>query len=173
MADRDVSNLQKFTLDAMVEEYNQMLDGLGVVGLILHTEEAQTGDTISVADATDLATAIVLSNAIKADQNTHMASTAKHPAADATNPTTEDDATDQATVNTLVNAIKDDIDAHQLLTASHRGTGGPGSVVAAPQVIAAADATDAATSLVLANALKDAFNLHVQSGAQNINRSGN
>ena len=173
MSDRDVSTLPKLTRDALFAEYNDLVDALGVTGCILHTEEAQSGDTISVADATDEATTITLSNAIKADLNTHLASTVKHVAADATNPTTEDDATDQTTINTLVNALKDDLDAHQILTASHRGTGGPGSVTAAPIAQTAADATDAATSVTLVNALKALFNLHVQSGAQNLTASGN
>jgi hypothetical protein len=171
MSTRKVSKLVQPTVDAVVEEYNALVTGLGHAGLLLHYEETPVAPVTS-ADATDLATALVLANEVKADLNTHMADTKKHLAADATNPTTEADATDQSTLNTLVNAIKDDIDAHQLLLTSHRGSGGPGGVTAAPIAQTAADATDAATSVTLVNALKDQVNLHARNGAQNLNVSG-
>jgi len=172
MADRDVINLLKNRLDAVEAEYNSLVAALGTTGLILHTEEAVAADLEDTTDATDLATAIVLANAAKATYNLHIASTAKHVAADATNPTADADATDQSTLDTLVNAMKVDFNAHQTLAASHRGIGGQGSQ-AAPTAISTADSTDAATGAALANAIKDAFNLHVSSGSQVINVVGN
>jgi hypothetical protein len=62
--------------------------------------------------ATDLPTAQTLLNAIKADYNTHRASTTYHYAADATNATTAADATNQASADTLANELKADLNAH-------------------------------------------------------------
>ncbi len=170
MSTRKVSKLIPKTVEAMAEEYNSLVTGLGATGVLLHYEESAAVE--ATADCTDLATALVLANSLKANLNTHMASTKLHSVADTTNPTTEPDATDQTTLNTLVNAIKDDIDAHQILAAPHRGIGGSGSVTAAPIAQSVADATDLATSVALTNALKAQVNLHVQSGAQNINVTG-
>jgi hypothetical protein len=62
--------------------------------------------------ATDLTTAQTLLNAIKADYNTHRASTTYHYAADATNVTAAADATNQASADTLGNELKTDLNAH-------------------------------------------------------------
>jgi len=172
MTDRKVSKLQSRTLDALTEEFNALINGLGDVGLILHYDEHATADLITTADATDATTGNALANELKADFNTHLASTKRHAAADATNVTSTADATDAATLQALVNAWKADFNAHQLLTTSHRGAGGQGSPSPAPTVISTADATDAATQLVLVNAGKAAFNMHVKSGAQALDRDG-
>lgn len=171
MAERKVSQLQKLTLDAVVEEYNQTVTALGVTGVILHHESSVSGDLESTADGTDLTTNVTLANSIKTNYGTHIASTKKHSTADSTNTVSAADATDQSTLNTLINELKADLNAHQSHS-GHRGSGGQGGPVAAPQAIATADATDLATSTTLVNAIKAAYNLHVQSGAQTLDRGG-
>lgn len=170
MSTRKVSKLIPRTVEAMAEEYNSLVTGLGAAGGLLHYEES--GAVESTADATDAATAIVLANSLKTNLNAHLASTKLHSAADTTNPTTEPDATDQTTLNTLANALKTDLNAHHDVATYHRGIGGQGSPFAAPVDVSTANATDAATSIALVNALKAALNLHAQSGAQNINVTG-
>lgn len=172
MSDRKVSTLQKFTIDALVAEYNGLIDALGQTGVLLHHEEAADSEKISTADATDLTTVVALVNEIRTDYIAHIASTAKHSAADTTNTVTAAAATDQATVNTLANELKTDISAHDD-DAGHRGAGGEGSTVSAPVAVTTANATDLATSLTLVNALKVAYNKHIKSGAQALDVSGN
>lgn len=65
------------------------------------------------ADA--LATIQTFLNALKADYNTHIASTTYHYAADAANGIAAVDATNQATADTLANEIKADLNLHMAL----------------------------------------------------------
>lgn len=51
-------------------------------------------------------------NAVKADYNTHRASTTYHGVADGTNTITSADATDQASADTLANELKADLNLH-------------------------------------------------------------
>ncbi len=173
MADKQTSQIDKTALDDFLAEHNQLIDALGATGAILHFEEAQTGDVITTADATDTGTRFALANIIKAKFNAHAASLAKHTIADATNVITSPDATNDATSQTLINEAKADFNAHQALItgAVHRGKGGQGSPFSAPVAIATADGTDATTTGVLINAVKAAYNLHVQSGAQKVLRT--
>ncbi len=174
MADRTVSLLNKPSLDALIEEHNQLVTALGATGGILHYEEAQTGDVITTADSTDTATRVALVNIIRAKYVAHIASTAKHRVADATNTVTAPAATNDVTAQTLANELKVDLNAHQILVTNgvHRGKGGAGSPFAVPAAIATADGTDATTTGVLINVEKAVWNFHIQSGAQNILRSG-
>ena len=173
MADKQTSQIDKIALDDFIQEHNQLIDALGAMGVLLHYEEAQTGDVVTTADATDQATRFALANILKAKLNAHVASTLKHLIADATNVVTSADATNDATSQTLINEWKADFNAHQALITGgvHRGKGGQGSVVAAPQAITTADGTDATTTGTLINAAKAAWNLHVQSGAQKLQRT--
>ena len=66
----------------------------------------------ALTTATDLTSAQTLLNAIKADLNTHRASTTYHYTADATNAVTSPDATNQASADTLANEMKGDLNAH-------------------------------------------------------------
>lgn len=68
--------------------------------------------TITAPAARTLAEAITLANELKADWATHIASTALHYTADATNTIAAADATDLATLLTLVNETKADMNAH-------------------------------------------------------------
>jgi len=167
---RNVINLNIPRDAAQTEEYNNLVNALGAVGVLLHLEPAQTGDVITTADATDTTTRVALANILRTAYNAHIASTAKHGVADATNPTSAAAATNDATALTLINEIKADFNAHQALITGgvHRGKGGQGSTVSAPVAITTADGTDATTTGVLINAVKAAFNLHVQNGANNI-----
>lgn len=172
MSTRVVSKLIPTTVEALDQEYNSLVTGLGLQGTILHTEEVNTAvDLITTVDSTNTATAVTLANAMRTWMIAHVASTAKHVAADATNVVTSAVATDQTTLNTLANEIKTDFNAHQILAAAHRGIGGAGSPAAAPAAVATADSTDQTTGVALTNALKAALNLHVSSGAQNIVRN--
>ena len=60
----------------------------------------------------DLATAIAAMTLVKATHATHIASTAKHYTADATNTLLTATPTDQTSLNTFVNAAKTAINAH-------------------------------------------------------------
>lgn len=65
-----------------------------------------------IGAAIDLASAITAANALKAAQNTHIASTALHYNADATNTISSANATIQSDLNTLLNELKTDLVAH-------------------------------------------------------------
>lgn len=73
---------------------------------------ADTTNSISSADATDLASAITLANELKAEFNAHIASTTFHYTADATNTVATANASDQTTLNALVNQLKTSLNAH-------------------------------------------------------------
>lgn len=114
--------------------------------------------------AADLATVLVMANALKAAYNAHGASASAHVAADATNVVAAVDATDAATSYTLLNEIKADFNAHIALAASHYDLGGAGGD-ATPAAVATTDASTLGTSITLANALKAALNRHFAAGA--------
>lgn len=136
-------------------------DALRATGLVPHLAPTPL---IATADATALASVQTLANAIKVAYNAHLASTAYHTAADATNTITSADATNQATSNTLLNEIKTDLSAHIALTAAHGTVAGQGTFALA--TVTTADATDEATSVTLANAIKAAANRHFSAGIQ-------
>lgn len=69
----------------------------------------------ALTTATDLTSAIALLNAVKADFNTHIASTTYHYAADGTNTIATADATNQASADTLAGSIKTAFNAHIVL----------------------------------------------------------
>lgn len=81
-----------------------------------------TGDstnTVTSADATDLASLITLVNEIKSDYNAHRVEAGVHPTDDTTNVVTSADATDLATAITLVNEIRTDYEAHRASATFH------------------------------------------------------
>ena len=121
---------------------------------------ADASAAIATANATDLPTSIVLTNAIKVAYNAHLASACDttsgqgvHRAADATNPTAVANATDLASVQTLLNDLKSKYNSHRALASAH-------GAVDATNVSAAAAATDQGTSNTLANDLKTQMNAH-------------
>ena len=80
---------------------------------------ADTTNTVTSADATDLASAQTLANEIKTDYEAHRILTAGsvHGAADSTNAVTAADATNLSTLITLVDDLRTQYEAHRVLTA--------------------------------------------------------
>lgn len=154
-----VRNLVQPVKDALVAASNaSRLDELKLrAGLIFH---ADASTTITIADATDLASSITLVNAVKASYNAHCASACNavtgigcHIVADATYPTAVADATDLTSVEALANDIKTKYTSHRAATANH-------AVADSTNTISSANATDQATSNTLVNELKAKLNLH-------------
>lgn len=111
---------------------------------------ADTTNTVTSADATDLASAQTLANEIKVDYEAHRILTAGsvHGAADTTNAVTAANATDLSTLITLVNDLRTQYEAHRVFT-----TGG---------VHGAADTTN----VVSASAVGSNVQVHVLTSAQ-------
>jgi hypothetical protein len=111
---------------------------------------ADTTNTVSAADATDLATAITLANEIKVDYEAHRVLTAGsvHGAADSTNVVTASDATTLATLITLINDLRTQYEAHRVLIAG--------------SVHGAADTTNTVT----AAAVPSTVQVHILTSAQ-------
>ena len=118
-----------------------------------------TTDTIAASNDDSQAALNTLLNEIKADYNTHRASTTYHQAADSTNVVVAADATNLATSLTLVNEIKADFNAHRILSGVHIGSD-------TKNVVAADDATTLATAVTLSDEIKADFNLHLLEGGQ-------
>lgn len=112
-------------------------------------------NTISTANASDLATSVALANAAKAFVNTHFADTQAHNSA-VSGQIATDDASDLATAITLANALKAAYGTH-LTAANVHFTND------ATNTIAAADATDQGSLNTLLNELKGDFNAHIVS----------
>lgn len=162
-------NLDDF-LYAMAASYNKMRQHLATLsGTAYHADvtSSTSGDftapvvtymTATVANATDLATAVALGNELKAKFNIHCADTLAHKAADTVNPVTAANAgaADQTACNTLLNQIKANFNTHLSQAGVHYHNDAANSV-------ATADSTDPASAAALANALKTAFNAHILS----------
>lgn len=144
--------------ELLVQHKKLRLDLMKIkLGTIFH---ADASAAITTADATDLATLVVLANVIKASYVAHIASACSattgqgaHIAADATNTVAAADATDLATAQTLLNEVKGDYNAHRILTASH-------PTADATNVVASANGSDLATNITLANEIKADLNAH-------------
>ena len=158
MADQ-VRNLDALKADQAISVLNKhRLDMLKLrAGTLYH---ADASPAISAADATDLATAITLANAIKASLNTHEASACDattgqgvHMAADATNTVTAANATDLTTLITLTTQERGK-------SISHVGATTPHPVADATNVPSVTVATDAATAVTLVNDIKTKLNGH-------------
>ncbi len=168
MADRIIPNLERPRIDAAVEQLQALGVAMKAQGLILHNEEPQTDELITTADCTNLATGLVLCNEIRAKYVAHIASTAKHKAADSTNTVTAPAATDQTTLNALATELKADLNAHHDSATFHNAGPGAGKVGGAPADTSVADATDLSSSVALTNALKAMFNAHIASGLRDL-----
>jgi len=66
----------------------------------------------NTSGTTQLATAILLANAMKVDYEAHRVSTVFHVNADSTHTISASAATDQTSLNTLLNELKTDVTAH-------------------------------------------------------------
>ena len=113
-----------------------------------------TNDTVTAANASDLATSITLVNQLKAVINRHFADTFAHNTAVSAQITTADAATLLTEVQTLANAIKTAYTTHLSASNVHFNND-------ATNTIAAANATDQSTANTLLNELKADFNAHL------------
>lgn len=116
----------------------------------------KSDDLETTANASDLATVIVLANSLKSRMNIHLASTGitgVHATASAETIASAT-ASDQTTANALLNELKTDYNTHLSESAVHLNNDGTNDVTSA-------NATDLATSITLANEIKADFNAHV------------
>jgi hypothetical protein len=74
--------------------------------------DTATSASVTVADCTDTATAVLLVNELKANFNTHRTAANVHFTNDDVNTVTNSDATDDATMRVLVNEIKGLVNTH-------------------------------------------------------------
>lgn len=126
-----------------------------LVALGSHNDRSEM--VIAAANASDLATSLVLANEIKAVYNFHCADTLAHKAADTTNVVSAAVATTLATAITMANETKVDYAAHRVSTVFH-------VVADSTNTIAAVDATDLSSLITLLNELKTDINAHMASG---------
>lgn len=119
-----------------------------------YVDPADTADTITAANATDLATGITLANEAKGAFNRHCADAVAHLVADTVNTITSANASTQGTLNTLLNELKADFNTHMAQAGVHFTN-------EAANTIVAADSTDLASSQTLATAVKAAYNAHI------------
>lgn len=157
-----IRKLDGLMAETAVAEFNKLrLDVLKMkVGTLFHAD-ASTAMTLTEAPlASDLDTAIVRANVVRAAYIAHIASACSattglgaHIAADATNTIAAPVATDQTTINTLLNELKGDFNAHRVLTAAHPTADGT-------NVISAANSTDEGTAVTLVNELFTDINAH-------------
>lgn len=122
-------------------------------GLYFHLDRYEA--PITAANASDLATSLVLAEAVRVTYLAHLADDLAHKAADP--PPALTAATSLATAITLANAIKADMNTHIASTTYHYVADGVNT-------IAATDASDQGTLNTLLNELKGDLNLHMASG---------
>lgn len=113
-----------------------------------------TSNKVTSADATDQTSVNTLLNEIKADYNTHRASTTYHRAADTTNAVTSADATNLASSLTLANEIKADLNAHFIQSGVHM-------VDDTENLVSKENAVDLTTVKELANQHKEKYTEHL------------
>lgn len=111
--------------------------------------------TVTAANATDLASALVLVNQMLQVYRFHMADTLAHKVV-GVDLASYADATDLATAITRVNDIKAKYNVHRASTTHHY-------TADATNVVAVADATDLASLQTLANDVKAKLNAHFAS----------
>lgn len=118
--------------------------------------------TITSANATDLATLLVLTKEIVNKTALHAASLVAHKVADTTFVTLVSSVVDLASAITALNAIKGFYNTHRASTTFHYNAD-------STNTITSADATDQSSANTLANELKTDFTAHVTSGnVQNV-----
>ena len=122
------------------------------------------GDSVSAADASDLATSKTLTLDIVDTFVLHGLDTGIHSAADAALDVPAEAAShpsepaDLAEVQATLNVLKTDLNTHIANATPHRGLGGEAGLTVA--LVTTANGSDQATCNTLANALKVAFNRH-------------
>lgn len=114
-----------------------------------------TSSAITAANATDLASSLLLAEQIRGVYNTHLDNDAAHKIKDPKPALAA--ATELATAITLANAIKADYNTHRASTTYHYNAD-------ATNVTSSADATDQTSLNTLLNELKTDLNAHLASG---------
>lgn len=159
-------NMDRDLLIGLVTVHNNAMRTLAAGSSAVHADisaypsgnaeaPAVTADTVTAADASDLATSITLLNQIKAVYNRHVADVCAHKAADTAVSTA--DATDLTTAEALANAIKSAHNAHCANTSACYGADSTNTV-------STTNATNLATTEALATALKAGINAHILTG---------
>lgn len=152
--------LPNFLLDALTGL-------LAAAGICPHY--ASTGETVTAADASSLATSKTLTLALVdafvahgLDTDIHSAADAALdvPAAAASHPA---EPADLAEVGATLNELKADLNTHLANATPHRGVGGQAALTVA-QISTSDFSSTQGEANTLANALKAAFNLHVAQG---------
>jgi len=172
LADRGESVFKNQTIHKAIETANREFSTVYPLRqktiLNIQKEVHKVSDTtqvIAAADATTQATANTLLNEIKADYNTHRASTTYHRAADTTNDVddvTYPDATNLATSIVLVNGIKLMFNRHQILDGVHM-------VNDETNTITTINAVDLTTVLTLVNSIKAKYTAHLSEETNGLN----
>ncbi len=158
-------------LYALVKSLNALR--VASVGSAVHYETTETGHaggnfrnptqtalSVTAADATDLATLIVLcegdstSVGLRAVYAAHLADDKAHKVADTANVIAAATVTDLATAQTFLNELKSKDNLHIASTTFHANAD-------ATNAIAAADATNQATANALSIELKTDINAHI------------
>lgn len=108
-------------------------------------------------ESTNLSSALVMANDMKAAFNAHLSNVGSHNPNDVTETVEVVNASDQESLNILLNELKSRYSAH---IAKGSGAGNVHATADVTNVVSSPDATDLATALTLVNELRDAFNLH-------------
>ncbi len=151
-------------LPAMRDMFNALKKQIGG-GAAFHLDAAETDRQISSANASDLATSLVLVNELRAKYALHVGADnagagMAHKVQDVTNVVSAAVATDLATGITLGNAIKTAYEAHRASTTYHQNAD-------STNTIAASNASDQSSLNTLLNELKGDFNAHMASAPTN------
>jgi hypothetical protein len=151
-------------IQAFCDAHNDLKTQVGA-GAFFHMDKSEA--TVTPADSTDLPTALVLLNAIRAVWNQastpgmsypgHSYDTLAHKVVDSTDQTAAPVATSLATAQTLANDIKAKYNTHRASATYHYNADSTNAV-------AAADATDLASLITLVNDIKAKLNAHMASG---------
>lgn len=145
------------TLSVLRDAINALKLQIGA-GAFFHLDVFET--TITIANASDLATSVALAEQIRVVYLKHLENTSEggvlaHKVADPAPALVA--ATDLATGITLANAIKADYNVHRASTTYHYNAD-------ATNVVASADATDQSSLNTLLNEIKTDLNAHMISG---------
>jgi len=145
---RNVDPIVGFLVDAV----NGLKAQIGA-GSSFHLDASEV--TVTAANATDLASALVMVNQLRAVQVFHRADTLAHKIVDVATIAAPV-ATDLATAITLANELKADYATHRAATTLHYNADSTNTV-------SASDATDLSSLVTLVNELKVDFNAHMAS----------
>lgn len=145
-----------FNTNPLASVIRDLVNGLKAqigAGALFHLDKYES--PVASANASSLATSLVLANDVMGTYLAHLADDLAHKVADAAPALVK--ASDLATAITLANAIKADYNTHIASTTYHYNADGTNG-------IAAADATDQSSLNTLLNELKTDFNAHMASG---------